>query len=624
MPGRPHGRRVPGIVMTLSLGLLLATGTAAGQQGQVVGRAARRDVTTTPENTTPGVFTYHNDWARTGQNLQETTLTPASVTPSRFGLLKTDFEVDGFVYAQPLYVPDVAITGTAYTIVVVATEHDSVYAFDADIDQHPQHWASPLWSRSLLAAGETPMPTPDIVNPAGDVCSDIRPEVGITSTPVVDPATEIMYVVAKVKEPDGSYAFWLHAIDLTTGLEAAGSGAPVRVGATVPGTGDDAVAAGGTSVVSFNARRENQRAALALVNGIVYVGFASYCDQIPYHGWLLGYDTTAGLKQVAALNPSADGLYGGIWAAGGAPAIDATGTMYLQIANGPYNPAIGEWGDAIVALPDDRASVLGGHFDPLDYFEPFNQDYLYANDRDAGSGGMLLLPDQPGPYPHEMIGGGKQGLLYVLNRDRLTTGDAHQNPCGDADLAALAAQETSTPSATRTDTCDPVVQVVENVTDGEVEDPAGARTFQGAGVFDTPAYWNGHVYLGGSGGTLKMFALQGGLLVNQPVSQSAHVFAFPGVTASISADGDRNGIVWAVDSGYVSGSPAVLYAFDAGNLSHVLYESAGSDADQAAGLAPPGDRDAMGTGVKFSVPTVYGGKVFVATEHALYVFGPLN
>jgi hypothetical protein len=514
----------------------------------------------------------------------------------------------------------VVTTSGTFNLVIVATEHDSVYAFDADIDRHPQNWAAPIWRRSLVPNGATPSPSSDNSDPGG-VCPAVTPEVGITSTPVIDPKTGTIYVVAKTKEASGRTVFRLHALDLATGLDQTSLGSPVEIDATVTGRGDPAVPEDDGTSVRFNAVRANQRAALAMVNGIVYIGFASFCDQLPYHGWLLGYDTRHHLAQAVVFNTSPNGVYGGIWASGAAPAIDTGGSMYLGVGNGPYDPVARNWGGTILKLPVDRRTIIDAKdFRVLDHFEPFNPQFLNANDFDLGSGGMMLLPDQPGSHPHMMIGGSKQGLLYVLDRDQLTAADAHKASCSDADLASLAAVRARATPRVWTDTCDPVLQVFKNVTTAEPDDRL-ASVFHGRGVFSTPSYWRGHVYLGAANDHLKMFEVAEGGLVNEPSSMSAATFIFPGVTASISANGDRDGIVWVVDSGAVTFSPAVLYAFDATDLSHVLYKSAGSRDDQRNGTSPVGNADAMTIGIRFAIPTVYGGKVFVVTRGQLNIFG---
>ncbi len=582
--------------------------------------SSRRQVTTEPENRSPGVFTYHNDWARTGQNLSETRLTPATVTPAHFGRFKTHLAVDGLVYGQPLYAPGVVTGSGTYNLVIVATEHDTVYAFDADVDQHPSHWSSPIWQQHLVPEGSTPAPNADNVGATGEVCGAVAPEIGITSTPVIDPVTRTVYVVTKTKDSAGQIAFALHALDLGTGLEQTSMGSPVVIDGTAAGYGiPDFPEPSGT--VRFNPLRENQRAALALVNGIVYIAFASYCDQLPYYGWLFGYDTRNHLAQAVAFNTSPNGAYGGIWNSGAAPAIDTDGTMYVQVGNGPYDPKAGNWGDTILALPVDRETILDRkEFGVLDYFEPFNPQFLLDYDLDVGTGGTLLLPDQSGTHRRLLIGGGKQGLVYVINRVQFTIDNVHQTQCTSEALAAIAGVRRAAAPRAWTDTCDPVVQVFKNVRAVDADDRL-ADVFQGHGMFSSPSYFNGRVYIAAAGDSLKAFDVVDGGLANEPVSISTMKFRFPGVTTSISANGNQGGIVWAVDSGERTLTPAVLYAFDASDVSHVLYKSSGTADDQRAGIAPAGDADTLPVGVRFSIPTVYDGKVFVVTQGELNIFG---
>jgi hypothetical protein len=592
-----------------------------------------------------GVLTYHNDGARTGQNLNETLLTPANVNPQQFGLLKTDFAVDGTIEGQPLYVPNVTINGSVYNVVIVATENVSVYAFDADVDRHPQNWASPLWIQSLLGTGEMPVPDTDEQDGSGNVCHDVGPEIGITSTPVVDPQTGTLYVVAKTQEPDQSFAYTIYALDVSTGLTKSNIAPPTRIAAP-----------------QFDALKGNQRAGLALVNGILLVGFASYCDFSPYHGWLFGFDTTSNLRQVVPFNTTPGSLYAGIWNSGASPAIDADGSVFVSTANGPYNPLQLQWGDTILKfavgsgsrpspppftpsnpgrnssspranLPRSGPNEASSRADQnsaivrpantltvLDYFAPFNQTFLGSNDLDVGSGGVLLVPDQPGPHPHVLITGTKQGLLYVADRDHLTTGNVHSVKCSEAALQSIIQANRQTVTSTQTETCDPILQAFR-IMPGTSQAATLPDTYQGPGMFSTPSYWNGYVYIGAADDNLKMFGLNGGMLVNQPVSMSTNIFGWPGVTASVSANGSQNGIVWVIDSGAPTNTPAVLYAFDATNLSHVLYKSDGTTADFNSGIAPPPGRDTITIGVRHSLPTVYGGKVFVATRTHVHVFG---
>jgi hypothetical protein len=499
------------------------------------------------------LLTYHNDSARTGQNLSETILTPGDVNATDFGKLFTD-AVDGPVYAQPLYKSSVVVPGQGtHNLVLVATEHDSVYAFDAD---RP---GAPLWQDSFInpAAGITPVPDGDLNS------KSIAPEVGITGTPVIDAASNTLYVVAFTREVSGatvSYVQRLHALDVATGAEKFGG--PVGIQATLPGSGEGSH----NGIVSFDALHENQRPGLLLENGVVYVTWASFDDRRPYHGWVIGYNAQT-LHQVAVFNSTPDGGLGGIWQSGAAPAADAAGNIYLITGNGTFDaqsatPPNHDYGDSFLKL-----SSGSGGLTAADFFTPFNQAILDARDEDLGSGGPLLLPDQPGANPHLLISAGKEGKVYVLNRDNLGGFD---------------------PSV------DHVVQELPQVI---------------TGLFAGPAYWGGLVYFASSGDSLKAFQLANGQLSPHPVLQTSTVFGYPGATPSISANGNSNAIIWVVQNG----STAVLRAYSASDLTTELYDS-----NQA------GSRDLFGTAVKFAAPTVANGKVYVGTQSGLTVFGLLQ
>jgi len=502
----------------------------------------------------PGVFTHHNDNARSGQNLQEIILTPANVNQTQFGKIFS-CAVDGYVYAQPLYVPNLVIprAGTR-NAVLVATEHDSVFAFDADNPACLQ-----LWTTSFInpAAGITTVPSDDVDS------GDISPEVGITGTPVIDPQSNTLYVVARTKE-NGSYFQRLHALDIATGAEK--FGAPVVIQASVPGTGDASV--GG--IVSFDALRENQRTALLLSNGVVYAAFASIGDVDPYHGWLLGYNATT-LQQVAVFNTTPDGSQGGIWQSGGGASADSDGNIYVVVGNGTFDADVGarDFGDSFLKL-----STSAGGFNLADFFTPHNQADLSANDFDLGSTDPLLLPDQTGTaHPHLVLAAGKDGNGYLVDRDNM----GHFNPNDNH-------------------------QIVQTI----------AISSSGFFVFSSPAFWQNNVYFAPNRESLKAFHLSGGLLSASPTSQSSATFGY-GATPSISANGSTNGIVWLLDSGgYQPSTPAILYAYDATDVSKELYDST---------LA--GDRDRAGLAVSFAVPMVANGKVYVGGQFQLTVFGPL-
>ncbi|HTK95279.1 MAG TPA: hypothetical protein VL382_06540, partial [Terriglobales bacterium] len=497
-----------------------------------------------------GTFTYHNDNARTGQDLAETVLSPANVAPTTFGKLFS-LPVDGYVYAQPLYVAnlDMGALGV-HNVVFVATEHDSVYAFDAD-----NRVSSPLWHTSFInGASVTTVPSADVAS------NDIVPEVGITGTPVIDPAAQLIYVVAKTKE-SGQYVQRLHALDLTTGAERLGG--PVALAASVPGSGDGDDGAGN---VPFNSLRQLQRSALLLDHGVVYIAFASHSDNDPYHGWVLAYDA-ATLAPVSALNVTPDGARAGIWHAGGGPAADAAGNVYISTGNGTFDAASGgaDYGDSVLRL-------AGSSLVPSDYFTPFNQATLEAADKDLGSGGPMLLPDQSVGPAHLLLLGGKEGRLYLLDRDNL--GHFHAGDDSQIPQSLLGAV---------------------------------------GRVFGTPAYFNGSVYFHSTDDVLKAFALSNGRLPSSATSQSNTNSTFPGCIPVVSADASVNAIVWELNvTGFSTNSSAVLHAYDATNVARELYNTTQNPS-----------RDAAGPAVKFTVPTVANGKVYVGTQNAVNVYGLL-
>jgi hypothetical protein len=502
---------------------------------------------------TASVLTYHNDLGRTGQNLNEMLLTPANVTSATFGKLFSD-SIDGQAYAQPLYIPNLTISGQgAHNVVYVATENDTVYAFDADRGGA----GSLLWHTSLLPNGGSAVSSGDTS------CGQIVPQIGITSTPVIDLTSNTLYAVAMTKE-GSSYFQRLHALDITTGQEKLGG--PVVITATVPGSG--AGSSGGK--ITFDPLSQLNRPGLALVNGIVYIAFGSHCDVFPYHGWMFAY-SASNLGQIAVFNATPNGSQGAIWQTGDAPAVDSGNNLYVMTGNGTFDANTGgvNFGDSFLKLTKSGSS-LG----LSDYFTPFDQANLNSSDQDVGSGGPLVLPDQPGTHPHLLVGASKPGTIYLLNRDNM----GHY--CGG---------------------CSSDTQIVQSL--------PGAITSS----FGTPAYWNGNVYFLGSGDSLKAFSLTNGLLSTSPTSQAVNGFGFPGATPSVSANGTTNGIVWALQNDAAGSGPAVLHAYNATNVATELYNS-----NQAAG-----GRDTPGFAVKFSVPTVVNGKVYIGTAAELDVFGLL-
>ena len=506
------------------------------------------------------VTTQHNNRARTGANTAETLLTPANVNQKTFGE-KFVQPVDGYVYAQPLYLPQVTIPNLGtHNVVYVVTEHDTAYAFDADSNTGAN--SAPLWKKSFIdtANGITSVSSGDVG------CGDLNPEVGITGTPVIDPVSKTIYFIAKTKE-NGTIIQRLHAVDATTGLERAHS--PVVIQATVAGSGDGSV----NGQIAFNPRTEGQRAGLLLVSGIVYIGWSSHCDIGPYHGWLLGYDKTT-LKQVAVFNSTPDGGLGGFWASGSGIAADGAGVIFAVTGNGNFNANQAQglnYGESILRL--DRSS---GSFAVSDYFTPYNQQTLNNGDTDLGSGGVILLPNGPAGAPHQqlLVQSGKQGSIYLVDRNGMGKYNSKNN--------------------------DQIVQFIP---------------FAVGGVFSSPAFWNNRIYFGGSGDNLTVFKFDplARKLAAAPSSHSPSAFGFPGATPSISSHGNANGVVWALQTdAYGSNGPAVLHAYDALDLSRELYNS-----KQNA------TRDALSGAVKFAVPTIANGKVYVGSQKRLTVFGLL-
>jgi hypothetical protein len=501
------------------------------------------------------VLTYHNDTQRTGQNLSETFLTAATVNAAVFGKVAT-LSVDGKVDAQPLLLTGVPIAGQGTrNVLYVATEHASLYAFDSDS-------GAMLWRVSLLGAGET---TSD-----GRGCSQVVPEIGITSTPVIDKTrgpNGAIYAVAMSKNSAGAYFQRLHALDVTTGAELFGG--PRAVAASVSGTG--AGSSGGT--LAFDPKQYEERSALLLLNGTIVTAWTSHCDIDPYTGWIMAYDGST-LAQTAVLNVTANGSRGAFWMAGSGPAADATGSVFLLDGNGTFDttltasgfPNRGNFGNAFLKI-----STAGG-LSVADYFATFDTVAQSNADKDLGSGGTIVLPDlvdAAGQTRHLAVGAGKDGHVYVVDRDSMGEWNASSN------------------------------QVYQDV--------AGALA---GSVFSTPAYFNGVVYYGASGDALKALPIANARVASTASSRSVRTFTYPGTTPGISASGSANGIVWAVENS----NPAVLHAYDAADLSRELYNSS-----QAAG-----GRDTFGSGNKFITPTIANGRVFVGTQNSVAVFGRLG
>jgi len=496
-----------------------------------------------------GVFTYHNDTARTGQNLQEYALTTATVNSATFGVLFS-CPVDGYIYAQPLYIANFMIGGQTRNVVFVATEHDSVYAFDADSASCVQ-----LWHTSFLSSGVTTVPPAD----TGET-GDLIPEIGITSTPVIDLSSNTICIVAKTKEtvgPDCStvnpcYFHRLHALSLTTGEE--NSGSPVML-----------------SAPNFVPLFHLQRPALLLNNGTLYVAFGSHGDNNTYQGWMMAYDSSSLAQQWvwSSTDPTSGNNQGAIWGSGNGPAVDVSGNIYVETGNGVFDGTT-NFSDSVVKLSPSGTV--------LDYFTPFDQDVMQQNDIDLGSSGPIILPDDvgSGTNPHLMIATGKVGIVYLLDQANL----GQYNPAANQDL-------------------------------GEVSIGFNTTDITG-GFFGQPAYWNGNIYTIIVGDYLRQFPISNGAISTVSNSNSTNTFSFRGATPAVSASGTSNGIVWVADTtAYQSGGAVILDAYDATNVSTPLYSSPAS----GPGAAAPA--------TKFTVPTVANGKVYVGGQLAFTVFGLL-
>jgi hypothetical protein len=553
-----------------------------------------------------GVFTYHNNLSRDGANTQEYALTSSTVTTSKFGKLFS-CPVDGAVYTQPLWVPGLNIGGGPHNVVFVATQHDSLYAFDAD--------ASPcmtLWQAKLLdpaTHGATIGEKPVVWNDVGYCYGDIYPEVGVTGTPVIDPSSDTIYMVSaseipgaqsgNCSLPPGSYYHRLHALDITTGAEQPNS--PVTIAAQVAGIGDGS--SGG--MVTFNSQLHHNRSGLALsTDGRVYVAFAAHEDAAPYHGWLLGYNASNVRQQLSVFNttpngvsiPGVGGADGGIWGGGGAPAVDSGNNVYVATGNGIFDQGVGmamqnDYGDSVLSLSSPLAGTTSMQVN--DWFSPTDEFGLEGADLDLGSGAPVLLPDQAVGPKHLLIQLGKDGVVYLLDRDNMGNFNSGTN------------------------------QVVQNFQ--ATNDP---------GFWGTPAFWQNSLYFAGAGDVLKQFSFASGQFNTTPSSQSSQFYGFPDASPSVSSQGASNGIVWAIDAGlygyaspnaaggincYVSPvpaactGPAILHAYSATNLATEYWNSS-----QAAG-----NRDQAGNAVKFVPPTIANGKVYLSTRTEVDVYGLL-
>jgi hypothetical protein len=488
--------------------------------------------------------------SRTGATLAETILSPSNVNSQGFGKLFS-IAVDGDVYAQPLYVPHLEISGMGkHNVLFVATEHDSVYAFDADAPS-----SAPLWKVSFLDPGSriTTVPPMDVS------CPFIQPEIGISSTPVIDLKSGTIYVLARTKEHK-QYVQRLHALDIGTGKEKFGG--PVSIQASA-----ERIQKNSASIrTDFDSLRENQRAALLLDRDKVYVAWASSCDVDPYHGWVIAYAART-LRQAGSLNTSPDGEQGGIWQGDAGAAADGRGNVFVVTGNGTFDAAEGgrDYGDSVLKLAwQDQDLVV------RDSFTPFNQEKLNADDLDLGSSGPVLLPDLSGAHPHLLVVAGKGEGIYIVDRDRM--------------------------GKYRPDSNSHAVQFIPGISD----------------CFGAPAYWNHNIYYACENDSLKDFSVKDDLLSPEPFARSVTKFSGVGATPTISANKAKNGIVWiiATPSFFGKNAPAMLRAYDANNVAHELYNSEQNSTRDRAGIA-----------LRFSMPTVAKGRVYIGTKKEVDVYG---
>jgi autotransporter-associated beta strand protein len=521
------------------------------------------------------MLTYHNDNTRQGQNPNETLLTPTNVNTNTFGKLFS-YAVDGYVYTEPLIMTNVAIPGQGvHNVVFIATEHDTVYAFDADSNAGAN--GGLLWKTNLGTAAL------NAISPYGrrytgtSPYSDITPEVGATGTPVIDPVSGTLYVNAFTREIAGNvtnFVHRIHALDVTTGRERSYS--PVVVAGSVPGVGVDS--AGG--VMTFNPMQNNQRPALTLAGGRLFVAYAGYADTDPYHGWLFAYNATNLALQTNYIfnstpnaTTSAFGAHaaeGGVWQGGGGLCVDTNNNLFFETGNGSFsaNTNGGDYADTFLKLSTTNGLVIA------DYFTPYNQASLAAADTDLGSCGPLLLPDAAGSaaHPHLLAGLGKSGKMYLLDRDAMAS--PHYQAGSDSQIVQ---SFTATPS----------------------------------GIWSPPTYFNGSIYVQPSSGPMRQFSIANAAVNTTPVATAPASFGIFNGGPVVSANGTNNGIVWVLNSAaFGSSGPAVLYAYNATNISQMLYNSS-----QLAA------RDNPGGAVKMTTPTVAGGKVYVPAQYTLSVFG---
>ncbi len=523
---------------------------------------------------------WKGDSSRSGSYTSETSLTPANVNVNGFGRLAS-FQADGIVMAQPLYVSqlDMGAAGT-HDVVIVATEHDSVYALDA-----ANLGGTPLWEKHYVDAtnGITTMPD----NFGGR--TTLGGEVGITGTPYIDASTGVLYFVTTLAR-NGVPEQWLRAIDVRTGNDS-GPGS-MQIQASVPGDGKGSA----NGQIAFDPSNQNQRVGLTEVNGAILVGWGSFSDWGVYHGWLMAFDP-ATLQQTAVFNPttqyqsvdaaSGPSDYGGggaFWQGGAAPAVDSDGYIYLNAADGSFNADQGgnNYGDTMLKL-----KLSGGTFQIADYFTPSNEACIDLHDLEIGSGGVALIPTDVTNGRKLAVSYSKEGRLFVVSTDTM----GKFNAGGDNQIP----QEFMIGGYTCSDA----------ITSDVAEGPNWNR------LYGDPSYWNGYLYAAASSLQLKQYQFQNGLLNPTPVATSPTAYGLRGANTVVSANGTQNGIVWAYEKSAAGGG--ILHAYDATNVSNELWNS-----NMNAG------RDALGEGIGFAVPVVANGHVIVSYDQRVGIFGSLQ
>ena len=520
-----------------------------------------------------GVFGWRGiegDTTRQGVNPKEYALDPTNVNSTTFGKLFS-CAVDAYLYAQPLYMANLAIPGRGtHNVIFAATENATIYAFDADSSATP---CVPLWQKSLLGPGESAFTWQDT---PGAPCEDVMPLIGLTATPVIDPITKTLYAVTKSKDSNRNFFNRLHALDILDGSEKFGG--PVLVQAAVPGRG--AGSSGG--IVSFRQATQYDKAGLVLANGVVYTAWSSHCDKGFYNGWVIGYNATT-LRRAVVFNPTADGAegQGSIWMSGAAPSVDSSGNIYVVTGNGSFDSGSPRTNFADSAL---KLAIDGGDLAVADYFTPANQLYISSNDLDFGSTAPVLLPDLPGNPSHLMFAAAKDTNFYLIDRDNM---GRYLMGSGGGD------------------------RVIQKFT---IAPPWG--------IWTTPAFWNNSIYVspGPNTGTFRpMFAYQFDplrkcftpCLSPTATSRTSDTFPYPGGVPNISSRGTSDsGIVWLVTADTVSRVGVQLHAYDPANLANEYYDTL------RAGVPTP-------QYVKFTVPTIANGKVYIGTQTTLEVFGLL-